>query len=118
MYFDYYTRFWVWDEDFDPDFHPYLTKAEAIDLDQTVDEYNEIIREKAMEYDFHVVPVNRHVSAAARRRVGKFSVRPFPKKFIQEIGRASCRESQQMQEMSVAHKNRVAAGCEHKHDMN
>lgn len=85
MYFDYYTRFWVWDEDFDPDFHPYLTKAEAIDLDQTVDEYNEIIREKAMEYDFHVVPVNRHVSAAARRRVGKFSVRPFPKKFIQAL---------------------------------
>src|SRR5690625_5933350 len=60
MYFDYYTRFWVWDEDFDPDFHPYLTKAEAIELDQTVDEYNEIIREKAREYDCDVVAGDRH----------------------------------------------------------
>lgn len=85
MYFDYYTRFWVWDEDFDPDLYPHLTKNQAIELDQTVDAYNEIITEKALEYDFHVVPVNRHVSAAARRRLGKFSVRPFPKKFIQTL---------------------------------
>lgn len=84
-YFDYYTRFWVWDEDFDPDVHPHLTKNQAIELDHRVDEYNEIIRQKALEYDFHVVPVNRHVSAAARRRRGKFSVKPFPEKFIKAL---------------------------------
>ena len=32
-YFDYYTRFWIWDEDFDPDKHPHLTKEQAISLD-------------------------------------------------------------------------------------
>lgn len=49
-YFDYYSRFWIWDEDFDPEKHPHLTKDEAIQIDFTVDEYNSIIRKIAKEY--------------------------------------------------------------------
>lgn len=86
-YFDYYTRFWIWDEDFDTEKHPYLTRDDIIVLDQTVDEYNEIIRKLADEYGFHVVPVARYVSAAARRRTGKFSTRPFPDDFIKALKR-------------------------------
>lgn len=67
-YFDYYTRFWIWDSDFDPDKHPHLTKEEAIKLDHTVDEYNKSIREIAKEYGWIVVPVNTYVSGIARRR--------------------------------------------------
>ncbi|MFN1834724.1 hypothetical protein AB2B38_005630 [Balneola sp. MJW-20] len=77
-YFDYYTRFWIWDDNFDPDKHPYLTKDQAIELDLTVDEYNHIIRKIAKEYGWHVVPLGRNVSAMARRRLGGEIHRSYP----------------------------------------
>lgn len=86
-YFDYYTRFWIWDDDFDPEKHPHLTKDDAIRLDQLVDRYNAIIQELADEYDFHVVPVHKHVSAVARRRLGVDAVRPYPPRFIEALKR-------------------------------
>ncbi|WP_245212705.1 hypothetical protein [Rhodohalobacter sp. SW132] len=84
-YFDYYSRFWIWDEDFDPDKHPHLTKEQAITLDQHIDQYNAIILELADEFGFHVVPVGRYVQAAARRRMGAENVRPFPEPFIEAL---------------------------------
>ncbi len=80
-YFDYYTRFWIWDSDFNLDKHPHLTKEEAIKLDQTVDEYNTFIRKIAGEYGWVVVPVNKYVSGIARRRqTGKLHI-PYPDEF-------------------------------------
>lgn len=84
-YFDYYARFWIWDEDFDPGKHPHLTKEQAIELDIVVDQYNAIIRKLADEFDFCVVPVHKHVRAAARRRLGKENVRPFPPLFVKAL---------------------------------
>lgn len=86
-YFDYYTRFWVWDEDFDPDFHPHLTKEQAISLDQHVDEYNAIIYKVADEYGWITVPLNRYVSGIARRRLGGDIRVPYPEKFCQAMER-------------------------------
>jgi len=86
-YFDYYTRFWIWDEDFDPGKHPHLTREEAIELDQLIDEYNLIIRKLAAEYGFHTVPVHRYVNAVARRRHGTEGVRPFPPDFVAALRR-------------------------------
>lgn len=77
-YFDYYTRFWIWDEDFSPDKHPHLTKEDAIELDLTVDEYNDIIRTVAKEHGWHVVPMAKHVAGMARRRHGGEILRDFP----------------------------------------
>lgn len=86
-YFDYYTRFWIWDSDFDPDHHPHLTKAEAIKLDQTVDAYNKIIRRVAGEYGWSVVPVNTYVSGIARRRqAGELRI-PYPEEFARAMQR-------------------------------
>ncbi|MFH5831470.1 hypothetical protein ACG2F4_02895 [Halalkalibaculum sp. DA3122] len=86
-YFDYYTRFWIWDTDFNPDVHPHFTKDEAIKLDMIVDEYNQIIRTIAEEYGWIVVPLNRYVSAIANRRLrGQIKV-PFPKDFCQAMKR-------------------------------
>lgn len=79
-YFDFYTRFWIWDEDFHPDKHPHLTKDEAIQLDLTMDEYNEIIKKVADEYGWNVVPIARNVAGLARRRLGGEMVRDLPKK--------------------------------------
>ncbi len=84
-YFDYYSRFWIWDEDFNPDKHPHLTKDEAITLDQHVDQYNTIIREAAYKYGFHVVPIAKHVQDTARRRLGAENLRPFPPEFIKAL---------------------------------
>ena len=78
-YFDYYTRFWIWDEDFHPDKHPHLTKDEAIHLDLTMDEYNAIIKQVANEYGWNVVPVAKNVAGLARRRLGGELVREFPR---------------------------------------
>lgn len=86
-YFDYYTRFWIWDSDFDPDKHAHLTKEEAIKLDKTVDEYNKSIREIGDEYGWAVVPVNTYLSGIARRRqTGKLHI-PYPERFAEAIQR-------------------------------
>lgn len=86
-YFDYYTRFWIWDSDFDPERHPHLSREEAIKLDETVDEYNKSIRSIAAEYGWIVVPVNTYVSGIARRRQkGKLHI-PYPKEFSEAMGR-------------------------------
>ena len=84
-YYDYYSRFWIWDEDFDPDKHAHLTKEEAIILDLHVDQYNKIIYELSEEFGFHVVPIGRYVSAAARRRHGGNHIDPFPDAFTQAL---------------------------------
>lgn len=86
-YFDYYTRFWVWDADFDPDRHPHLTKEQAISLDQHVDEYNRIICEIADEYGWIVVPLNRFLDGFARRRLGGKLRIPFPEDFVEAMGK-------------------------------
>jgi hypothetical protein len=81
-YYDYYARFWIWDEDFDPEKHPHLTRDDAILLDQVVDQYNQIISKLADEFGFVTVPVGRFVRAAARRRHVNESIKPFPDDFI------------------------------------
>ncbi len=86
-YFDYYTRFWIWDEDFDPEKHPHLTKDEAIQIDFTVDEYNSIIRKIAKEYGWHVVPMAKHVASMAKRRLGGELLRGYPDDFIAALKR-------------------------------
>ncbi len=84
-YFDYYTRFWIWDADFNPDKHPHLTKEQAISLDQHVDEYNAIIREVANEFGWITVPLNRYVTGIARRRLGNKMRIPYPQKFCEAM---------------------------------
>lgn len=84
-YFDFYTRFWVWDNDFNPKRHPFLTREESILLDQTVDEYNQIIRKVADEYGWNTVPVGERVAAIARRRLGGEVKRRFPSAFLEAL---------------------------------
>jgi len=86
-YFDYYTRFWTWDDDFDPEKHPFLTKDEAIQIDLAVDEFNVIIKKVAAEYDWIVVPVARNVAGMANRRLGGELLRGYPKDFVKALKR-------------------------------
>lgn len=84
-YFDYYARFWIWDEDFNPKKHPHLTREDAILLDQIVDEYNHIINKLADEFNYIVVPVAHYVRAAARRRRLPDSISPYPNDFVDAL---------------------------------
>ncbi len=86
-YFDYYTRFWIWDSDFDPDKHPHFTRDEAIKLDMIVDEYNHTIRKVAAEYGWITVPLNRYVNAIAKRRLAGNIKLPFPSDFCEAMKR-------------------------------
>lgn len=86
-YFDYYARFWIWDEDFNPDKHPHLTRDDAIYLDEIVDQYNHSIKVLADEFGFVVVPVGRYVQAAARRRHLPETISPFPEEFTAALKR-------------------------------
>lgn len=86
-YFDYYTRFWIWDNDFDPEYHPHLTKEQAIRLDHAVDAYNESIRSIAKEYGWIVVPLNKYLNAVASRRQGGNIRIPYPEEFREAIKR-------------------------------
>jgi hypothetical protein len=88
-YFDYYTRFWIWDKDFDPDKHPHLTKEQAIKLDQHVDEYNQIIRQVAKEYGWITVPLNKYLSSIARRRLGGRMKIRYPDSFCDAMRKNS-----------------------------
>ncbi|MFA5668137.1 MAG: hypothetical protein WC967_02760 [Balneolaceae bacterium] len=86
-YFDYYTRFWIWDADFNPDKHPHLTKDEAIQVDLAVDAYNSIIRKIAKEYGWFVVPMAKNVAAMAHRRLGGEILRSYPADFAAALKR-------------------------------
>jgi hypothetical protein len=86
-YFDYYTKFWIWDEDFNPEKHPHLTKDEAIQIDFTIDEYNHIIRKIAKENGWYVVPMAKHVANMAYRRLGKEQLQKYPSDFIAALQR-------------------------------
>jgi lysophospholipase L1-like esterase len=44
-YYEYYTRPWIWDKDFDPGRHAALTGEQARAIDARIDDYNAIIRE-------------------------------------------------------------------------
>ena len=50
-----------------------------------MDRYNATIHKLADEFDFCVVPVHKYVRAAARRRLGKENVSPFPPDFVRAL---------------------------------
>lgn len=77
-YYAYYTRPWIWDEDFDPDKHPRLTREEAREIDQTIDVYNETIRKAAAQRGWSTVGTAELLSSLAFRRSGGEPPATFP----------------------------------------
>jgi len=67
-YFDYYTRPWVKDKEFDPGRHPHLTGDEARRIDDRIDNYNETIRKFARAGGWHVVDTCGTLDRLAVRR--------------------------------------------------
>ena len=67
-YFDYYTRFWIHDKNFDPSCDPHLTGAQAQQIDDYVDEYNAIIKKAAADNGWHIVDICKLLDDLAVRR--------------------------------------------------
>jgi len=86
-YFDYYTRFWVWDQAFDPELHPHITREQARELDQVVDGYNEVIRTVAKKNGWVVVPLNANINQLAQRRKPDSYQIDYPVEFIDALRR-------------------------------
>jgi hypothetical protein len=67
-YFDYYTRFFIRDKDFNPEKDPHLTGSEAEKIDTYIDKYNVTIRSHAKDKGWHVVDTCSVLDQLAVRR--------------------------------------------------
>lgn len=67
-YFEFYTHFWIWDSDFSPGRHQYLTREQVRYIDRVIDEYNEMIENKAKVFGWHVVDICSVLDQLAFRR--------------------------------------------------
>jgi len=67
-YYEYYTRFWVWDQHFDPERSRHLTRQQAREVDASIDAYNACIREQAASRGWHVIDLCAVLDQLAFRR--------------------------------------------------
>jgi hypothetical protein len=80
-YFQYYTLFWIRDKHFNPGKDPHLTGKQAIQIDATVDQYNQIIRGAVDErrrrgLDWHVIDLGGALERLAFRRYREIGMVP------------------------------------------
>jgi len=86
-YYEYYTHFWVWDEDFakSPDRYSCLTRDEARLIDRTIDQYNNALRTEASQHGWTVVDISKLLDDLAfRRQVGAIGYN-FPAEMVQAL---------------------------------
>jgi hypothetical protein len=86
-YYEFYTRFWVWDDEFSkaPHKYPYLVSEEARKIDSVIDSYNQSIRSAAKQYGWHVVDICEKLDQLAFRRQGGQIQFPFAQGFINAL---------------------------------
>ena len=77
-YFDYYAYFFVRDQEFDPDRHRHLTKADARKIDGYIDAYNATIVSEAQRHGWHVVDTCKLLDDLAFRRNHGHPKYPLP----------------------------------------
>ncbi|MDP6445835.1 MAG: hypothetical protein QGG36_05480 [Pirellulaceae bacterium] len=68
-YYEFYTRPWVWDDQFDQHKHPSITRDQARQIDDFIKSYNGVIRDAAASRDnWHVVDFGATLDRLAFRR--------------------------------------------------
>ncbi len=77
-YFDFYARFFLRDDAFDPSVDAHLTKAQARMIDEHIDDYNAIIRRHAREHGWEVVDLCELLDRLAARSSRDASPYPLP----------------------------------------
>ncbi|MFB2979812.1 SGNH/GDSL hydrolase family protein [Microseira sp. BLCC-F43] len=83
-YYEYYTHFWIWDEDFAnaPDKYPHLTRDQARTIDAAINEYNEAIKLEANKRGWHLVDICNRLDRLAYRRQKRHTTYEFPKELV------------------------------------
>jgi GDSL-like Lipase/Acylhydrolase len=83
-YYEYYTHFWVWDDDFakNPQNYPSLKRENAREIDKTIDTYNQIIQTTAQQHGWHVVDITTQLDRLAFRRQKGQPQYEFPAELI------------------------------------
>lgn len=83
-YYEFYTHFWVWDTDFrkNPQKYPFLTRTEAREIDQTIDEYNVMLRRESQRRGWHLVDISSQLDLLAFRRQKGQPQYQFPAELI------------------------------------
>ena len=81
-YFEYYTHFWIWDSDFNPDRHPHLTRDQIREIDEVVDQYNQMIQAEATRRGWYVVDMCKILAQLAFRRQHGNVTYTFPPELI------------------------------------
>jgi len=84
-YYEYYTRFWVWDDTFSPDVHACFTREDAMKIDATIDEYNRIIKAQAKSHGFLVIDFAAILDQLAFRRQKGKTTYVFPPGLVQAL---------------------------------
>jgi lysophospholipase L1-like esterase len=84
-YYEYYTRFWTWDDDFDARKDPHFTREQAMLIDRVIDDYNDTIERLALENGFHVVKLHEVLDRLAYRRNDGQPRYDFPAGLVQAL---------------------------------
>jgi hypothetical protein len=86
-YYEFYTHFWVWDEEFSkaPHKYPYLTGEEVRKIDSVIDAYNQAIKKAAQRYGWHIVDFCEKLDQLAIRRLQGQIQYQFPQGLIDAL---------------------------------
>jgi lysophospholipase L1-like esterase len=84
-YYEFYTRPWIWDDVFDKDKHPHLTREQAKKIDKFIDQYNETIEEVADANGWHVFDASDLLDDLAFRRGKGGPPYKFPDGLMKEL---------------------------------
>jgi hypothetical protein len=84
-YYEYYTRFWTWDDHFSTVFSEKLTRDQAREIDATIDAYNACIRKHATARGYHVIDSCALLDELAFRRNDGKPPYQFPPKLVEAL---------------------------------
>lgn len=86
-YYEFYTHFWVWDDDFSrtPHQYPYLTRDEARQIDSVIDEYNEELKDQAEKHGWYIVDLCSKLDQLAFRRQQGKPTYTFPQPLVDAL---------------------------------
>ncbi len=84
-YYEFYTRFWIWDDDFDPGRNRRLTRQDARDIDASISAYNDCIQKEAKQRGWHVVDLCTVLDGLAYRRNDGHPTYALPKGLVKAL---------------------------------
>ncbi len=86
-YYEYYTRPWIWDRDFNPHRHTRLRREDAQRIDLSIDRYNDVVRDEARARGWHCTDLCAVLDGLAFRSTGGHPPTPLPDGLLEALAR-------------------------------